>query len=184
LRSNRWSQHRDSELPTSENQWLNERFYPRCSNVCYSRVPLPRKPGICIPKRHARLNLMVHVKYSPPRAGFHSVRASFVHGPGQQVQLAPLSGPGSNSHSGLIDPCNLFIKVWAIAFPISSDSTNTRFAPEPRPLHHFKCALYPLPSSESSVNVKLGRFLLFLNSTDTSSGRLPCLMRSQDLNTP
>jgi hypothetical protein len=35
----------------------------------------------------------------------------FVHGPGQQVQLAPLSGPGSNSHSGLIDPCNLFCKV-------------------------------------------------------------------------
>lgn len=37
--------------------------------------------------------------------------ASFVHGPGQQVQLAPLMGPGSNSHSGLIDPCNLFCKV-------------------------------------------------------------------------
>lgn len=34
----------------------------------------------------------------------------FVHGPGQQVQYAPPSGPGSNSHSGLIDPCNLFIK--------------------------------------------------------------------------
>ncbi|KAI0631139.1 hypothetical protein C8Q77DRAFT_188836 [Trametes polyzona] len=27
-----------------------------------------------------------------------------------RVQLAPLSGPGSTSHSGLIDPCNLFIK--------------------------------------------------------------------------
>ncbi|KZO91057.1 hypothetical protein CALVIDRAFT_547384 [Calocera viscosa TUFC12733] len=34
----------------------------------------------------------------------------FAHGPGQQVQLAPLSGPGSTSSSGLIDPCNLFIK--------------------------------------------------------------------------
>jgi hypothetical protein len=34
-----------------------------------------------------------------------------MHGPGQQVQLAPPSGPGSNSHSGLIDPCNLFCKV-------------------------------------------------------------------------
>ncbi|KZT62448.1 hypothetical protein CALCODRAFT_505513 [Calocera cornea HHB12733] len=34
----------------------------------------------------------------------------FAHGPGQQVQLAPLSGPGSTSASGLIDPCNLFIK--------------------------------------------------------------------------
>jgi polyadenylate-binding protein len=59
------------------------------------------------------LSLMVHDKYSPPRASFHSARASFVHGPGQQVQLAPLTGPGSNSHSGLIDPCNLFIKVRA-----------------------------------------------------------------------
>ncbi|KNZ78362.1 Polyadenylate-binding protein, cytoplasmic and nuclear [Termitomyces sp. J132] len=35
----------------------------------------------------------------------------FVHGPGQQVQLAPLHGPGSTSHSGLIDPCNLFCKA-------------------------------------------------------------------------
>ncbi|KAF8328188.1 uncharacterized protein EI90DRAFT_3017830 [Cantharellus anzutake] len=36
--------------------------------------------------------------------------APFVHGPGQQVQFAPTSGPGSSSHSGLIDPCNLFCK--------------------------------------------------------------------------
>ncbi|KAJ7598977.1 hypothetical protein C8J56DRAFT_1010984 [Mycena floridula] len=57
------------------------------------------------------------VQYSPPRTSpfQHSPRnslpqASFVHGPGQQVQLAPLSGPGANSHSGLIDPCNLFCK--------------------------------------------------------------------------
>lgn len=52
--------------------------------------------------------------YSPPRTSpYHTPQRSpvFVHGPGQQVQLAPLSGPGSNSHSGLIDPCNLFIKV-------------------------------------------------------------------------
>ncbi|KAJ7247907.1 hypothetical protein B0H12DRAFT_1186702 [Mycena haematopus] len=53
-------------------------------------------------------------QYSPPRGSpyrspVQSV-ASFVHGPGQQVQLAPLSGPGSSSHSGLIDPCNLFCK--------------------------------------------------------------------------
>ncbi|KAG6861390.1 hypothetical protein C0995_000796 [Termitomyces sp. Mi166 len=56
--------------------------------------------------------------YSPsPRGSPYSVRASlpppgptFVHGPGQQVQLAPLHGPGSSSHSGLIDPCNLFCK--------------------------------------------------------------------------
>ncbi|KAG9019334.1 hypothetical protein FRB90_003740 [Tulasnella sp. 427] len=30
--------------------------------------------------------------------------------PGQQVQYAPPFGPGSGSQSGLIDPCNLFIK--------------------------------------------------------------------------
>ncbi|KAJ3574945.1 hypothetical protein NP233_g1413 [Leucocoprinus birnbaumii] len=51
---------------------------------------------------------------SPPRpAQFPPVVRSpgpFVHGPGQQVQLAPMSGPGSSSHSGLIDPCNLFCK--------------------------------------------------------------------------
>ncbi|KAH9855373.1 hypothetical protein C2E23DRAFT_883314 [Lenzites betulinus] len=49
-------------------------------------------------------------QYSPPRQSPFPPRALFVHGPGQQVQLAPLSGPGSTSHSGLIDPCNLFIK--------------------------------------------------------------------------
>lgn len=57
------------------------------------------------------------LQYSPPRINY-SPRAPvpFVHGPGQQVQLAPLSGPGSNSHSGLIDPCNLFCKVGQIVF--------------------------------------------------------------------
>ncbi|KAG6830032.1 hypothetical protein H0H87_009495 [Tephrocybe sp. NHM501043] len=56
-------------------------------------------------------------QYSPSRGSPFSVRAPlppagapFVHGPGQQVQLAPLQGPGSSSHSGLIDPCNLFCK--------------------------------------------------------------------------
>jgi polyadenylate-binding protein len=47
---------------------------------------------------------------SPPRGiPYRSPRqsvSSIVHGPGQQVQVAP---PGS-SHSGLIDPCNLFCK--------------------------------------------------------------------------
>ncbi|KAJ6628003.1 hypothetical protein B0H10DRAFT_1779025 [Mycena sp. CBHHK59/15] len=53
-------------------------------------------------------------QYSPPRGSPYRSPvqpvASFVHGPGQQVQLAPISGPGSSSHSGLIDPCNLFCK--------------------------------------------------------------------------
>ncbi|KAF8636924.1 hypothetical protein AX17_003175 [Amanita inopinata Kibby_2008] len=52
--------------------------------------------------------------YSPPRTAPYPIRspqaAHFIHGPGQQVQLAPISGPGANSHSGLIDPCNLFCK--------------------------------------------------------------------------
>lgn len=66
-------------------------------------------------------------QYSPPRASFHSVRPGFVHGPGQQVQLAPLSGPGSNSHSGLIDPCNLFIKN--LDTSITSNELFTHFRP-------------------------------------------------------
>ncbi|KAM5533758.1 hypothetical protein V8D89_012533 [Ganoderma adspersum] len=52
-------------------------------------------------------------QYSPPRQspyGGPRQQPVFIHGPGQQVQLAPISGPGSTSHSGLIDPCNLFIK--------------------------------------------------------------------------
>ncbi|KAL1742537.1 hypothetical protein HDZ31DRAFT_84075 [Schizophyllum fasciatum] len=48
---------------------------------------------------------------SPPRQSFRRTPPSpFIHGPGQQVQIAPITGPGSNSHSGLIDPCNLFCK--------------------------------------------------------------------------
>ncbi|KAJ7760813.1 hypothetical protein B0H14DRAFT_3595203 [Mycena olivaceomarginata] len=51
-------------------------------------------------------------QYSPPswkpvQIACPAGLPAFVHGPGQQVQLAPLSGPGSTSHSGLIDPCNL-----------------------------------------------------------------------------
>ncbi|KAF9443021.1 hypothetical protein P691DRAFT_779114 [Macrolepiota fuliginosa MF-IS2] len=51
-------------------------------------------------------------QYSPPRAAPFPIRSPqpFVHGPGQQVQIAPVIGPGSASHSGLIDPCNLFCK--------------------------------------------------------------------------
>jgi polyadenylate-binding protein len=52
-----------------------------------------------------------------------------VHGPGQQVQLAPLVGPGSNSHSGLIDPCNLFIKVCIPKCYVMSLS-HSRISPE------------------------------------------------------
>ncbi|KAG8817202.1 hypothetical protein FRC19_011493 [Serendipita sp. 401] len=52
--------------------------------------------------------------YSPPRIPLQFPRSPtmspFVHGPGQQVQFAPPSGPGSTSASGLVDPCNLFCK--------------------------------------------------------------------------
>lgn len=63
---------------------------------------------------------LFYFQYSPPHSqygGYSPSRASpFMHGPGQQVQFAPLHGPGSTSHSGLIDPCNLFCKVTLIIF--------------------------------------------------------------------
>ncbi|KAF8652354.1 hypothetical protein AX16_004384 [Volvariella volvacea WC 439] len=53
-------------------------------------------------------------QYTSPHGSPYGKRtiplSPFIHGPGQQVQLAPVTGPGSNSHSGLIDPCNLFCK--------------------------------------------------------------------------
>ncbi|QRV91423.1 RNA recognition motif protein [Ceratobasidium sp. AG-Ba] len=55
-----------------------------------------------------------YMNRTPPHQSPHSPRSPpagpFIHGPGQQVQYAPSIGPGSGSHSGLIDPCNLFIK--------------------------------------------------------------------------
>lgn len=33
------------------------------------------------------------------------------HGPGQQIQPSPTQGPGSNSQTGLVDYCNLIVKV-------------------------------------------------------------------------
>ncbi|KZS98505.1 hypothetical protein SISNIDRAFT_472397 [Sistotremastrum niveocremeum HHB9708] len=65
-------------------------FVPSGLPYTYSPQTPPRQFGYPIPGTA-----------SPP---------GFMHGPGQQVQLAPLVGPGANSHSGLIDPCNLFCK--------------------------------------------------------------------------
>ncbi|KAI5122093.1 hypothetical protein M0805_002215 [Coniferiporia weirii] len=49
--------------------------------------------------------------HSPPyQSSPRRTSGPFVHGPGQMVQFAPVTGPGSGSHSGLIDPCNLFVK--------------------------------------------------------------------------
>lgn len=59
---------------------------------------------------HSCLSAFNTQQYSPP-PGYPRQPPSFVHGPGQQVQFAPVHGPGANSHSGLIDPCNLFCKV-------------------------------------------------------------------------
>ncbi|KAF8155888.1 hypothetical protein B0H34DRAFT_752009 [Crassisporium funariophilum] len=88
----------------------------------------PRRPTANMPEFNAAAPTFVPsglsfspypTQYSPPRANPYSpVRSPvpvptsppFIHGPGQQVQLAPLMGPGSSSHSGLIDPCNLFCK--------------------------------------------------------------------------
>lgn len=33
------------------------------------------------------------------------------HGPGQQIHPSPTKGPGSNSYTGLVDYCNLIVKV-------------------------------------------------------------------------
>lgn len=33
------------------------------------------------------------------------------HGPGQQIHPSPTQGPGSNSYTGLVDYCNLIVKV-------------------------------------------------------------------------
>jgi polyadenylate-binding protein len=71
--------------------------------------------------------------YSPPRPPMHYGPAArspshpFVHGPGQQVQYAPISGPGSGSQSGLIDPCNLFCKN--LDPSIDSNELFTHFRP-------------------------------------------------------
>ncbi|KAG5339788.1 hypothetical protein C0989_003588 [Termitomyces sp. Mn162] len=86
-------------------------------------------------------NIAVHVYHargpvSPDAPAFvpaQYVRPSppFVHGPGQQVQLAPLHGPGSTSHSGLIDPCNLFCKASTPVLLPSSRSSLPRISTPP-----------------------------------------------------
>ncbi|KAG8966987.1 hypothetical protein FRC03_010942 [Tulasnella sp. 419] len=72
--------------------------------------------------------------YSPPRgnvAPYPTARSPpgtpLQPGPGQQVQYAPQHGPGSSSHSGLIDPCNLFIKN--LDATVDSNDLFTNFRP-------------------------------------------------------
>ncbi|GJJ14849.1 hypothetical protein Clacol_009117 [Clathrus columnatus] len=78
------------------------------------RRPPPGSPSEYGVNPNAASFVPGYQQYSPPRSqygGYSPSRASpFMHGPGQQVQFAPLHGPGANSHSGLIDPCNLFCK--------------------------------------------------------------------------
>ncbi|OBZ67782.1 Polyadenylate-binding protein, cytoplasmic and nuclear [Grifola frondosa] len=94
----------------------------------------PRRPGAAMGEFSANAPSFVPTgsvfpyptQYSPPRSTpYHPQRPVFMHGPGQQVQLAPLAGPGSGSHSGLIDPCNLFIKN--IDVSIDSNGLFTHF---------------------------------------------------------
>lgn len=80
---------------------------------------IPQSPLLVSHIFSASMHTVDSGQYSPPRAyprspsihGSPSLHGSpFLHGPGQQVQFAPPLGPGSSSASGLIDPCNLFIK--------------------------------------------------------------------------
>lgn len=113
--------------------------------------------------------------YSPPRPHY-SPRSPvspiphgtppFVHGPGQQVQLAPVSGPGSTSHSGLIDPCNLFCKN--LDPEIDSNSLFSHFRQVCRSLNRWipsltfspflvwtncqVCIIMPIPASKAKLN--------------------------------
>jgi len=77
-----------------------------------SAYPTPYPTQVSFLQDDLVISFLFH-QYSPPRASPYHARSPlpFIHGPGQQVQLAPLHGPGANSHSGLIDPCNLFCKV-------------------------------------------------------------------------
>jgi polyadenylate-binding protein len=77
-----------------------------------SAYPTPYPTQVSFLKDDSVISFLFR-QYSPPRASPYHARSPlpFIHGPGQQVQLAPPIGPGSNSHSGLIDPCNLFCKV-------------------------------------------------------------------------
>ena len=86
------------------------------SGLVYPSYPAPVRYTIL----HIRSYVVLTIsrQYSPSRSIPYSPLRSpvltpqpFIHGPGQQVQLAPVVGPGSSSHSGLIDPCNLFCKV-------------------------------------------------------------------------
>ncbi|KAF8814980.1 hypothetical protein BYT27DRAFT_7318170 [Phlegmacium glaucopus] len=65
--------------------------------------------GLVYPPYPTQYSPSRSIPYSPLRSPVQTP-PPFIHGPGQQVQLAPVVGPGSSSHSGLIDPCNLFCK--------------------------------------------------------------------------
>ena len=116
LRRNRRTEHRRTIVSASQDQWCSVRVQSQRSFICSIRhvfcrtLPHPSES----PSDDSMISFSSsHHQYSPPRASPFHARSPlpFIHGPGQQVQLAPLHGPGSNSHSGLIDPCNLFCKV-------------------------------------------------------------------------
>ncbi|KAF7325995.1 hypothetical protein MKEN_00450400 [Mycena kentingensis (nom. inval.)] len=87
--------------------------------------------------------------YSPPRGSpYRSPVQGFVHGPGQQVQLA---GPGSSSHSGLIDPCNLFCKNLDPDIDSNELFTHFRQASFPHRNCHYCLVKQSLTSSSARV---------------------------------
>ncbi|CAE7102324.1 unnamed protein product [Rhizoctonia solani] len=96
----------------------------------YPNVSAPAfVPGIpAFPFTPPRGSNPYDVSRTPPHQSPHSPPAPFVHGPGQQVQYAP---QGSGSHSGLIDPCNLFCKASLLNLDPDIDSNKlfTHFKP-------------------------------------------------------
>jgi len=86
----------------------------------YSNSPPRQAPYSPSPVRSpvpvSGMNLPLSIPSSPAMGYLghgHGAVHGLQHGPGQQVQAAP---PGMPSHSGLIDPCNLFVKVSSVLF--------------------------------------------------------------------
>ncbi|KAG8937854.1 hypothetical protein FRC00_013460 [Tulasnella sp. 408] len=126
--------------------------------------------------------------YTPPHAPFYSpqngsppfprsppsANSSFVHGPGQQVQYAPAFGPGAGSHSGLIDPCNLFIKN--LDPNIDSNELFTsfrRFGHIVRYLNRLPSTFVPLILCELLAHVLCEPKLVRAEASDLSPTKLP-----------
>jgi hypothetical protein len=126
LRRRRRTEHRRAIVSASQGEWRRVRVQSQRTFICSignglcHTLPHPGE----FPSKTSVISFSFSLhQYSPPRASPYHARSPlpFIHGPGQQVQLAPHHGPGSTSHSGLIDPCNLFCKVCSSQHsPVSS----------------------------------------------------------------